>query len=340
MSITIKQIAELSGVSRGTVDRVLNNRGNVKPETEQKVKYFAEKLGYKPNFAGKALAANKKTMVIGVLLASEGNSFFDDVFRGIQRAEEELENYRIRVEKKTMKGYDVNAQVALIESMENDVDALIINPVNDPHVAAKINELESRKKPVITINTDIENTNRTCYVGSDYIRGGETACGMMGILTNGKANLGIITGSIHILGHTQRIRGFRNVMEKRYPEIHLIDLTETNDDDIQAYENTLAMLKKHPEINALFIVAAGGYGVCRAVQSLELQGKIRIVSFDAIPSTVEMVQKGIINATICQQPFTQGNKSMHIAFERLVSGMEPLRDQYIMKNEIKIFENI
>ena len=58
--VTIKKIAELCGVSRGTVDRVLNGRGRVKPETEEVVRQMARQLGYQPNPAGKALAARKK----------------------------------------------------------------------------------------------------------------------------------------------------------------------------------------------------------------------------------------------------------------------------------------
>ena len=55
--VTIKQIADLCGVSRGTVDRVLNNRGNVKPEKRELILEMAKKLHYRPNPAGKALAA-------------------------------------------------------------------------------------------------------------------------------------------------------------------------------------------------------------------------------------------------------------------------------------------
>lgn len=58
--VTIKQIADLCGVSRGTVDRVINERGNVKPETKELVLSMAKELGYKPNPAGKALSARKK----------------------------------------------------------------------------------------------------------------------------------------------------------------------------------------------------------------------------------------------------------------------------------------
>ena len=70
MAVTIKQIAEMCGVSRGTVDRVLNNRGRVSEETARKVTEAVEALGYKPNAFGKALAMQKKKIRIGVILCS------------------------------------------------------------------------------------------------------------------------------------------------------------------------------------------------------------------------------------------------------------------------------
>ena len=73
---TIKEIAELAGVSRGTVDRVLNNRGSVNPRTARKILEIAQALDYKPNKAGIVLAAQKKNLKIGVILFDTGNPFF------------------------------------------------------------------------------------------------------------------------------------------------------------------------------------------------------------------------------------------------------------------------
>ena len=87
---TMKEIAELSGVSRGTVDRVLNHRGIVNAETERKVLEIAKLLDYQPNKAGIALAAQKKKLKIGVLLFGAENPFFDEVMDGLRQKLEEL----------------------------------------------------------------------------------------------------------------------------------------------------------------------------------------------------------------------------------------------------------
>ena len=77
--VTIKQIADMCGVSRGTVDRVLNNRGNVKPDKQKLILDMAKKLNYIPNPAGRALVSRRSNPTVGVILPSKGIRFFDDV---------------------------------------------------------------------------------------------------------------------------------------------------------------------------------------------------------------------------------------------------------------------
>lgn len=100
------------------------------------------------------------------------------------------------------------------------------------------------------------------------------------------------------------------------------------------------MLTKHKEINAIFIVAAGVYGACRAVLSLEKQNDLTIIAFDTVPTTVEMMKKNVIKAVIYQHPYRQGQRAMQIVFEYLVNGISPDKSRHIMKNEIKILENL
>ena len=59
MAVTLKQIAEIAGVSRGTVDRALHDRGRVSPEVAERVRRIAEELGYHPNAVGQALARSR-----------------------------------------------------------------------------------------------------------------------------------------------------------------------------------------------------------------------------------------------------------------------------------------
>ena len=111
MAVTIKDLALQAGVSRGTVDRVLNNRGRVKPDVEQKVKEIAQAMGYKPNRAGKALAARKKPIAIGCLVPSVDNRFFDKVVNGFRRASQDYADFGVTIIIEQIKGYDVQTHI-------------------------------------------------------------------------------------------------------------------------------------------------------------------------------------------------------------------------------------
>jgi LacI family transcriptional regulator len=339
MDVTIKEIAEMCGVSRGTVDRVLHNRGNVSKETEALVKETIEKLKYTPNVTGKILATKKKGFKIGVLLISKGNPFFIDVLKGINKAKKEFKQYGVSVFIHELEGYDVNKQIKKMDELKDKVDAVILNPIDDILVVQKINELVKEGLIVININTDVENSDRLYYIGSDYIKGGETACGVLALLTKAKANVAILTGSKRVLGHNQRIEGFKRISKLRYPDINIVAISETNDSDKYGYIETMNILKKY-DIDSILIVAAGVGGVCKAVKDMKLEDKITIVSFDAVSITREMLKEGVIKATICQQPFTQGYKSIELAYNYFVTGKRLEKDKYIVKNEIKILENL
>lgn len=339
---TIKKIAELTGVSRGTVDRVLNHRGNVKFETAVKVLEMAKATGYTPNRAARALAARKKGIRLGALICSEGNHFFDDLLGALKSEAEHCSDYSLKMTLKTMKGYDVSTQLVLLDELQKDnIHALMLTPINDPAIARRIDELCESGIAVIAVNVDIENSRRLCYVGSDYIQSGRTACGMMGLITQGHARVGIVTGSIRLLGHNQRIAGFSQLCKQRYTDIMVVDIVESNDDDIQAYAVTKQMLADHPDINALYITAGGVYGACRAAQ--ESGRSLTIISFDDIPSTREMLRAGVISATICQQPDVQGALPVELLVRLLVEGKKPDKDFYCTKIEIKtreMFESV
>ncbi|WP_196604715.1 LacI family DNA-binding transcriptional regulator [Pectinatus haikarae] len=337
--VTIKQIADLCGVSRGTVDRVINERGNVKTETRDLVLNVIKKLEYRPNPAGKALSARKNNPVVGILIPAEGNPFFDDVIRGIKTAAEKYEIYGLNILFHTTRGYNIRAQLQILDELKNKINALIISPINDPLIINKINEFVDEGIFVVTLNNDADESHRHCYVGSNYVNGGETAGALLQMIAPLKANIGIIMGSSKILGHRQRLKGFEYSINKNN-DFRIIDIQENDDDDICSYDKTREMIIRYPEINALFIVAAGVYGACRAVLSLNRQDNLTILAFDTVPTTIEMMKNHVIKAVIYQHPYRQGQRAMQIIFEYLVNGIDPDKTKHIMKNEIKILENL
>lgn len=337
---TIKEIAALSGVSRGTVDRVLNNRGSVNPDTARKINEVAKALGYKPNKAGLVLAAQKKKLKLGVILFSTSNPFFADVLKGIEEKAEDLASYNCTVVVKQIP-ISVDEQLnAIDELVAEEVSGIALAPNNDDRVRIRINELYEQGIPVVTLNTDIENSKRIAYVGSHYRKSGATAAGLLKLMTDHDVQIGIITGSSDILCHTERIAGFMDTLKPYEEQMHIVSVIETHDDEIESYEQTLQLLREHPEINALFFAAGGVYGGCRAISALGLGGKLRVIAFDKADTTEQFLQDGVLSAVICQQPRIQGKKPLDLLFTYLTSGELPKNEYNYTAVDIRILENI
>ncbi len=340
---TIKQIASLAGVSRGTVDRVLNNRGSVNAETALKVREIAEALHYSPNKIGKSLAVRKKNYKIGFILFSNtaNNPFFDDVVAGIESKARDLEELGVSVEIHFSEFDNWRHQIELLELLEkNGISGIAVTPCNHPEIAKKIRQLMENDIPVVTVNTDIENSNRLAYVGSNYYKSGRTAGNLMGLIMNGQANVGIVTGSSDILCHSERVSGFKDYIKENFPQIKIVSIVENQDDDFESFSVTKRLLNTHPEIDALYFAAAGVYGAGRAIKSMGLAGKLKIISFDTVPTTRKFVEEGLISITIDQQPHKQGSKPLDILMDYFALGILPKQDCFYTNVEIKVLENM
>ena len=337
--VTMKKIAELCGVSRGTVDRALNGRGRVNAETAEAIRVMAKKLGYEPNPAGKALAARRHKPVIGVVLASQDNTFFDAVLDGMKAVAAQYEIYGVTVQYYALKGYNVGEQLDVLRKITPSIHALIINPINDPLVAQELDAMIRRGIFVIAVNNDIEGVMPHCYVGCDYFNSGVTACSLLAALMGESAEIGIVLGNRRVMGHKVRLDGFRHRME-RLPSFHIQEIIEHEDDDINAYEKVKDLIERRPDINAIVILAAGVYGTCRAIMQLPQEKRPLVIACDTVATTVQMMEKGIVKATLYQHPFRQGATAVTLAFEYLVHGKMPMKERYQMKNEIKLLENM
>ena len=127
-------------------------------------------------------------------------------------------------------------------------------------------------------------------------------------------------------------------MLRQLPDSQVVDLAESLDDSQIAYEQTLAMLQRHPDINTLYFAAAGAAGGARAAE--ELGARLTTISCDDTREITQLIRAGNIQATVCQEPFRQGYRAMQILFEAVVNGVMPTEQYCYMDNIIRIRENL
>lgn len=182
--VTIRQIAEIAGVSRGTVDRVLNNREGVNKETSKRVNEIAKQLGYAPNVPGQMLAARKKKIKLGFIICDTAlGLFFSDVYDAAQEKAKELNQYGVTVKFYLIKELtDAYVKPLLDQAEQDQLDGVALMPLRMQSITDFIEKADQNNIPLVFFNMDNEAVPRLSYVGCDYRASGKVAAGMISLV--------------------------------------------------------------------------------------------------------------------------------------------------------------
>lgn len=341
MAATIQQIAELAGVSRGTVDRALNNRGRIKPEVAQKIQEIADELGYVPKHRGKSSSAAERVK-IGVVTQLSKSSFMIEVNRGIQQACEELVSRGVEVVLRDTDKVDEQKQSEAIDSLlQEGIDALAIMPVESEVIRSKINELaEERNIPVITFNSDVVGSRRSCYVGLDNRKSGLTAAGLMAMLTRAAGKVLVITGYFSNSVNSMRVDGFVEEIKKSFPGMELVGVQSSSDNAEEVERIIINTMGVFPDLAGVFVVSGGQKGVRTAFEKLEVDQRPYVIIYDETPRNKEALVKGDVDFLIDQDGYVQGYRPIHILADMLQKGQEPESEYIYTDINIKTKYNI
>ena len=139
MAVTIQQIAERAGVSRGTVDRALNHRGRINPEVAEKICRLADEMGYVQKERKRSRTAKDERLKIGVVTQLARSSFMQEVNRGIEKAAQELKEKGIQLILKEGLSVDEDEQLQAIEELEQEgIRGLAVMPVDSEDVPQRV----------------------------------------------------------------------------------------------------------------------------------------------------------------------------------------------------------
>ncbi|MCI8375060.1 MAG: LacI family transcriptional regulator [Lachnospiraceae bacterium] len=335
MAVTIKQIAELANVSRGTVDKVLNHRPGVKAETKAKVLQIAKELNYRPNFLGKALVQSKVPTKLGVILTPDYNPFIQATLKGIHQASEEFAPFGLEVSVKMLTTLEPAELVNLLTDMGSDgYDGIAVFPIDDGQVKTKINQLVDQGIVIITFNSQIDGIRDLCFLGQDHIKGGAVAAGLMGHLLPEGGELGIIISSNNLSCHQCRLEGFRRKLEQAYPKLRIVEVQENQDRKEEAFRITLEYCNKYPDLKGIYITGGGIGGVGRALDIAEKAGRLNVICHDLVPDTITLLQNKTVDFAIGQSATQQGYQLVKILFDYIIKRQKP--DTHHIKIPISI----
>lgn len=337
--MTINEIARLAGVSRGTVDRVIHNRGNVKPEIQMRIQTIIQETGFSPNMAASALKRSSNGLRLGVLLPPLSNRFYEDVRDGIETAAKRYAQYGVFVSVRQLSNLTANTQIETVERLlEQGLDGLALTAIDAPEMTDYIDRL-SERIPIVTYNTDFTRSRRLCFVGQEHISAGRTAGNL---LCNSLRRPGTIVPLIsypNLLAHTQRVDGLRSVLGGCPVEVSLAPALETEESDQRAYEIVSTLLRTRPDVVCIYVAGGGQVGAADALADSGRGREVMMICYDLLPRTMQHLKSGVVDYTIGQQPALQGYLPVSILYDYLALNQRPRQEFFYTSIDIRLREN-
>ncbi len=343
MKVTIKEIAKMAGVHRSTVDKVLHNRVGVSDEVRQRIQSLIDQLEYTPNPAGRALQKQGKVYCVAVVLVQVDALPY--LREGVEAEREQEKNFDIVTEYHITAFQDIQGQRDVLRSLiEKQVDGIVISPINADCIRQEINRATDAGIPVITINSDLQDSARLCYVGQNGAQTARIAGRLLGQFMGGSGQTAIITNSISSENNDYYVRireqGFSEFMAENYPEIHIIERIESFEDKEITYRKTRALLRQNPQLQGIYITCGGVAEVGRALQDEGRAQQIKVLSFEDYPEILALMKDGVIDCTLGSDLLMQGKTGLRLMIQYLVYGIKPELPEQFTEVKILIRESI
>jgi LacI family transcriptional regulator len=331
--VGIHEIARLAQVSIGTVDRALHGRKRISETTRRRILEIAERVGYKPNLAARALSQGQAAVQIGVCIPREIHNYFDQLRNGILAEAHRFEPLGIEILYHPTERLGENERERVAQVLREDIQVLILTPGNPQQLIPLINEAEQSNIRVICVDTDASQSARSTMVGVDAGMSGRLAAELMGKFLRPRSEVAVITGMLQTEDHRNKTEGFRLFFPRYCANGQVTAIVEAHDDDAEGFQKCSALLKKHPSLKGLYVSTANCLPVCRAIRSFGLAGKVRLITTDLFPGMAPFFDDGTIFASIHGRPFAQGQISLRLAVDHLLH-QHPLPSSYFLTPQV------
>ncbi|MFN0104095.1 MAG: substrate-binding domain-containing protein [Bryobacteraceae bacterium] len=262
--------------------------------------------------------------VIGVIPKAVGDLFFAAVHAGVRRAAREsgVEIVWNGPKDET----DHGRQIQIVDSMvAQRVAAIAISATDERALRAPVERAIAAGIPVTVFDSGVEAEGYVTFVATDNYGAGCTAARKVAELSGKKGKVGMV---MHKPGGTStmlREEGFQKTMAAEFPDVVIAARLYGMADRAKARGAAENMLTGNPDIGALFASSeASSLGAIQALQSRELNGKVRLITFDTSSAHVEALAGGTIDVMMVQDSARIGYEAVRSLTEKL-AGRTPAR---------------
>jgi len=309
--IRIADIVARTGLSRSTVDRVLNGRDGVQAKTRDRVKAALEELGYSKSTLDFLSQHRRKS--VAVLLPEGNNPFFAELLRGFQGAAADLAHFGCALSYRFFDPYAPEDLSRSLAAVDPDVDAVITLGLDDPEVNRRIAALKDRGASVVTVVSDAPNSPRDRYVGQDNFAAGRTAGRLMaGLLLPEAGTVAIILGHLGFRHLLDRQSGFQQVMAQCAPGQRIVHTPPYGGQE-EGRRILDELFATTQDLRGIYIAGGGQPIVIDALS--DRAGDLVVIGHELNDISRDALMRDVYTALICHDVQELGQKAISAALD-------------------------
>ncbi|MFO1046947.1 MAG: LacI family DNA-binding transcriptional regulator [Geminicoccaceae bacterium] len=304
---TLKDIARQAGVGTATVDRVLNERGNVSVEVAERVLAAAKALNLRRVLPG----SYRRTLRIEILLARPELPLIERMGLEFAKLAERVDRSVI-LQRTRLKTDAPDLMATHIERSQGD--GIVLYAQSHPAIEAAINRATAAGKAVITIISDIPRSARLAYAGIDHRAAGRTAGFLISRMVGG-GHLLVLCNHFSFQSHEARVGGLVAFLEQHAAGRFSIDVIEGRDDNDLSERRLRAALKSRPDTIAIYNAGAANRAVAGALADRNTQWPPIFIGHELTRFTRPMLQCGVMTMVIDQNPEQQARFALDVLMQ-------------------------
>lgn len=262
------------------------------------------------------LSKGEKKKTIAVFVKAKDNDFWKTVMIGAEAAGKEFD---VNIEVSSpMNEKDVDEQIDDVKHAINaKVDAIVLAACDYERLVNISEKAIDSGIPVVIIDSALDSSKVSSFIATDNKEAGTLVGKKLVELAGEKCNIAIINFVKGSATGDQREEGLFEVIHK-YPGIKVLDKEYSFSDEGIAREQTKMILKKYEKVDAIVALnAPSTIGVADAIQTMNLQEKVKVIGFDSTHEEIDFIEADVIQASVVQNPYSMGYLGVKHAIEVL-----------------------
>lgn len=349
--ITIKDVARMAGVSRGTVDRVIHNRGDVSRQRHDDVMRVIKDIGYEPNIYASILAHDKSRSIALLLPSYRPGEYWEMAGRGASLAQAYARTFNVSIETFLYDQYDIESfRAACVQMLDLSPSAVVLPPIFRNETAVLTATLRERGIPYSYVDTKLEEDGYLTFYGMPMYKSGYLCADLLfdSISSVPEASEEMKVAIVRIEHDRNRksdptaIRraGFIDYMREHYPEVEILSVYIDPHDPRGIIDTLSAFCSANPGITHIAMFNSRVHLIAPALESLRQENKIRAIGFDNLDDNLAALRRGAIRYLITQHTDEQTRLAINSMVDYLILNKEPERRDNYMHMDILSRENI